>query len=229
MRSLGQAFEVCHKLNPKPQKKKAEEAAKKPEEGEEGAETSQTTAAGAATDLDAAMKKLNLENGEAKTTAQSAPDSQTEFSKDLMQLQFDPFNFAPSSNQPGSVPNGAPFVNMDPFQTNFAAQQAFLGSNSMVPPPPLTVSNTTMSLPDFPDGADTLNATQAAAIPPPHAHLAFMGRPRPRPGSSSSQVRSHPVVRPNHNVESFGQIFQSYAAGFASHTWNSLAISCALL
>ena len=194
MRSLGQAFDVCHKLNPKPQKKKKEgEEAEKTQEGkEEGADTTQTAAAG--TDLDAAMRKLNLENGEAKTTKQSSV-TQTEFSKDLMQLQFDPFSFVPSSTanpnpyQQGSVPNGAPFVNMDPLQTNFAAQQAFLGSSSMVPPPPLTVSNTSMSLPDFPDGADTLNATQAAAIPPPHAHLAFMSRPRPRPGSTSSQVR----------------------------------------
>ena len=118
-----------------------------------------------------------------------------------MQLQFDPFSFAPASapnpnpNQAASIPNGAPFMSMGPFQTNFAAQHAFFGSDatSMVPPPPLTVSNTSGSLPDFPDGADTLNVSQASAIPPPHAHLAFIGRPRPRPGSTSSQQVSGEV------------------------------------
>ncbi len=204
VRSLGQAFDVCHRLNPKskkPKEKKVgeEKAAEgendKPADGaeEEGKGKEGDTAAPATaedgsgeanTGLEAAVQKLNLENG---TMTKSGPPTEMDMSKDLMSLQFDPFTFGtttPAQNPNNAFlaqsgfPNGAPFGALDPFQSPYFT--------SAVPRPPLTVSNTSTSLPDFPDGAE--GDLSQITIPPPHAHLAY--RPRPRP-AMSPQVHLH--------------------------------------
>lgn len=190
VRSLGQAFDVCHKLNPKPskEKKKAEEerTAKdggKEAEGEEAnvgealpAQPSEEPAKEVTTDLDVAMKKLSLENGEAK--------GRSEEPQDLISLQFDPFAATstphPNPNNaflPASVPNGdAMAINFDPFQSNYTPLVGGVLTTPTIPPPPLTMANT--SLPELPEEGD---ASQLASVPPPH--LAYISRPRPRPGT----------------------------------------------
>ena len=184
VRSLGQAFDVCHKLNPKASKDKSktkkegeEERKDEKQEGEAEKETEAASAkpAEVSTDIDVAMHKLNLENGSSQ---------QTDVSKDLVGLQFDPFAFSTGPVAPGAnpnqaflgtaVPNGTP---LDPFQSPY-----FVAS---MPNAPLTMSNTSTSLPDFPIGADK---TKTGEIPlPPSHHLAYISRPRPRP-SITQQV-----------------------------------------
>ena len=189
VRSLGQAFDVCHKLNPKPSKEKKkeekEETDKEVKEAEEGeanvgealsAQPSEEPAAKeVTTDLDAAMQKLAVENGEAKGSSEEP--------QDLISLQFDPFAVTstphPNPNNAflaASVPNGnAMAMNFDPFQPNFTPLAGVFTTPS-IPPPPLTMANT--SLPELPEEGDV---SQLASVPPPH--LAYISRPRPRPGT----------------------------------------------
>ena len=121
------------------------------------------------TDLDSA-----LENGGGGVQTDRA---MADLNKDLMQLNFDPFS-APL-NLP--VANGNP-ANMDPFQPGGVGAVAY---------PPLTVSNLSTSLPDFPDGVDA--ATASANVPPPH--MAILGRPRPRPSLSGQQVSTVVILK----------------------------------
>ena len=181
---------MCHRLNPKPQKKKKEtESETEPSADKEG---------GGAKDGDADEESMKEDLG---TPGQSVPSDWKQFNtdldtalesgsaggvvkggvgereiadlnKDLMQLNFDPFS-APMAN-------GAP-LSMDPFQP--MGGQAVSGTSGAVAYPPLTVSNLSTSLPDFPDGVDP--ATAAAGVPPPH--MAILGRPRPRPSISGQQ------------------------------------------
>lgn len=184
VRSLGQAFDVCHKLNPKPKKKKDptpettetpsedKEGEAKPEEDEVQKEDLGSPPEGTTpsswkqfnTDLDSA-----LDNGGGGVQTET-DKAMADLNKDLMQLNFDPFS-APL-NMP--VANGNP-MGMDPFQPGGVGAVAY---------PPLTVSNLSTSLPDFPDGVDP--AMASANIPPPH--MAILGRPRPRPSLSGQQV-----------------------------------------
>lgn len=206
VRSLGQAFDVCHKLNPRPQKGKAKEKKEEKEvEGEEKAEEEAAPAqpsegpakeVSADTDLDA-FQKLSLENGAAPA---SHPASQMELTKDLMSFPFDPFNGSALAPNPNNafmmtpVPNGTPVTAFDPFHSSFAT------SSSAVPPPPLTMTNTSTSLPDLPED---MTAAQVRAIPPPHAHLAFMSRPRPRPGGSSQVCRRMVVLEFSKSISEY--------------------------
>ena len=189
VRSLGQAFDVCHKLNPKPQKKKKEvdvgsETAEAPQEQEEAkkenADTEgkkeDATPAGVPstwkqfnTDLDAVIDK----------TPGETDKKISDLNSDLMQLNFDPFT-TPGTLAPQNMPvaNGST-VHMDPFQSNAATRN----DSGAVTHPPLTVSNLSTNLPDFPDGVDP--ATASANVLPPH--LALLGRPRPRPSLSGQQ------------------------------------------
>ena len=213
MRSLGQAFDVCHKLNPKPQKKKKEvesgsdapespkeegvaKKSKKVEGKEEEEEEmvkedlgSPTTPGSVPsgwkqfhTDLDA-----TLEGGGGEGVA--SMDKKIEnLSTDLMQLTFDPFGAAPL-NMP--VANGNPLGGVDPFQPlTMPGGGAVGGDSGAVAYPPLTVSNMSTNLPDFPDGVDP--ATASASVPPPH--LALLGRPRPRPNPSAGQQQQQQQV-----------------------------------
>ncbi len=146
VRSLGQAFDVCHKLNPKPKKKKDDENTEedapptdtnekeppeKTAEGEEGevAETPETWKQ-FSTDLDAAMGKMTVFE---ETTLST-------------ELGFDPF--ATPLPTTGALGNG-----IDPFQPP-------------VTHPPLAVGNST-TLPDFPSGVDP----STVSVPPAHMHL----------------------------------------------------------
>ena len=122
------------------------------------------------TDLDTA-----LENGGSGTAVAETDKAMEDLNKDLMQLNFDPFS-GPITMAP--VPNGNP-MSMDPFQPALSG-----GGVGAVAYPPLTVSNLSTSLPDFPDGVDP--ATASANVPPPH--MAILGRPRPRPSLSGQQV-----------------------------------------
>ena len=146
-------------MNPRPVKGKAK-ATK--EAGEKGAESAAATTEGQEEDeaakLDAAITKLSLEG----TTSGAGAD----LNKDFFAMPFDPFVFPGTTDSTDGVPNGM--------------MSSEGGGSSLVPPPPLTMFNTSESLPDFPGGASGLDIAQAAAIPPPHAHLAYMSRPRPR-------------------------------------------------
>ena len=146
---------------------KTEEETKKEEEtkAQEGEESTPVKTVGVHpewkqfnTDLDSALEKMALDS----TQTQSQ-----ELNKDLLTLGFDPF----ASPQKGDAfaPNGS-VLSTDPFQTN-------PGDTSAVAHPPLTVSNLSTSLPDFPDGVEASTAN----VPP--AHLAYMSRPRPMAGS----------------------------------------------
>lgn len=166
VRSLGQAFDVCHKLNPRPKKKtkdeeKDEEKEKKEEEAkaDEGGEEQPVKSLGVRpewkqfnTDLDAAMEKMTVNGGQTQSQ---------DIGKDLMSLTFDPFA-APQKGD-AFAPNGT-LGTTDPFQPNQAPPIAY---------PPLTVSNLSTSLPDFPDGVDP----SSISVPP--AHLAYLSGPRP--------------------------------------------------
>ena len=187
VRSLGQAFDVCHKANPKPLKKKKKEgegsASEQQENGEESEAAKQGegqggggeggVVTGTSIGLDAAMKKVSLENGNSTTAASTEPAV-----GDLSTLIFDPFAMPfPMGEANGTaafMPGFGGMAAVDPFQSlsSFA---------------PLTVSNFPTTLPDFPDGVDPSSVT----IPPPH--LAYISRPRPRASTSSQpgQVRTH--------------------------------------
>ena len=141
VRSLGQAFDVCHKLNPKPKKKKPEEEGDEDSTGEDPppqpsqgeVATTPDTWKQFSTDLDVAMDKLSVQDKQEET-------------KDLTaELDFDPFASPPP---PGILGNG-----LDPFQPPLVH-------------PPLAVGNTS-SLPYFPEGIDPATVT----IPPAHLHL----------------------------------------------------------
>jgi len=198
VRSLGQAFDVCHKLNPKPAKNKKKEEGEKEaaEEGEEQVtqETKEAEATPAQpadgpandakevnTDLDAAVRNMTLENGEPK-----ALPTEMQLNKDLISLQFDPFAMTstpyPNPNNAflaTSVPNGDTMaMNFDPFQSNFTPRPSENFATPSIPPPPLMMTNTSTILPDLPEEGDI---SQLASIPPPH--LAYISRPRPRPGT----------------------------------------------
>lgn len=174
MRSLGQAFDVCHKLNPRPQKKK-----------KTSKETTPDTESSSANDKEespSTEKKLE-ENGiqdESKPTGEAWKKFEDSTEKpsevkgngvmeDLMQLNFDPFI------TPGNLPQSTQMANgssTDPFQPHGVA-----GGMGY---PMLTVGNMSTTLPDFPDGVDPALAS-ANVLPP---HMALLGRPRPRPTSA---------------------------------------------
>jgi hypothetical protein len=186
VRSLGQAFDVCHKLNPKPKKKKgvespAPESPKDEKEGtkEEGDEELKKEDLGSSqtpSGVPSSWKQFNtdletaLDDGSNDVGKENDKEIE-DLNKDLMQLNFDPFS-APLSMP---VANGNP-LNMDPFQPPS-------GDAGAVAYPPLTVSNLSTSLPDFPDGVDP--ATASANVIP--AHSALLVRPRPRPSLSGQQ------------------------------------------
>ncbi len=181
MRSLGQAFDVCHKLNPRPKKKK------------DSKDSSPETDSSTANEKEAGTEKKPEENGipeESDPQGQGVQSAWKQFEDstekpktneglgDLLQLNYDPFQMPgtlpPQSNPNGKIANGGSSV--DPFQPPGVG-----GAYPM-----LTVGNTSMSLPDFPDGVDPVVAS--AAVPPPH--MALLGRPRPRPTSAGhNQVR----------------------------------------
>lgn len=179
VRSLGQAFDICHKLNPKPVKKKEEpgDADKDKEETEganEGGETQTSTGVPSHwktfnTDLDTAMEKVSLEGGGGESDKPSGSD-------DLLQMNFDPFT---TSADPASAftPNGSL---VDPFQSSFTS--TLTGDESTVAYPPLTVSNLSTNLPDFPEGVDPASIT----VPPPHMAYFAIGGQRP-PGFDGGQ------------------------------------------
>lgn len=182
VRSLGQAFDICHKLNPKPAKKKEEAETGDNDSGEgkegegsnEGDETKTSTGVPSHwktfnTDLDTAMEKMSLE-GEGGTS-EKLPGNE-----DLLQLNFDPFA-TPSDPASAFTPNGSL---VDPFQSSFTS--TLTSDASAVAYPPLTVSNLSTNLPDFPEGVDPASLS----VPPPHMAYFAMGGQRP-PGFGGAQ------------------------------------------
>ena len=182
VRSLGQAFDICHKLNPKAAKKKegegekaktdSEEAAA---EGEEGGEAKTPTGVPSHwktfnTDVESGMEKMSLEGGgeggggEGGDKGKDKPSG----SDDLLGLTFDPFAI-PAAPADAFTPNGS-FA--DPFQSSFTGSG---GDSAAVAYPPLTVSNLSTNLPDFPDGVDPASIT----VPPPHMAYFAIGGQRP--------------------------------------------------
>ena len=181
VRSLGQAFDVCHRLNPRPKKTKKdgeggegegekEKVEGEGEEGEKGSEDKEDkigVANGSPEDgleLAATMNDVSLSEG--------GQQKQATTQNDLMGLDFDPFKFnyeAPAGS--GTLPNGAP-------QTGF--ESSFTSGGSAAPPtafPPLMVSNTPSGLPELPVGS---SAAQA--------QVQLSGRPRPRPATTNQPV-----------------------------------------
>ena len=111
VRSLGQAFEVCHKLNPRPMKKKSEEeeAAKSEQAGggmagEEDKDTQKTATEGVeALQSGASSNDIGLDGtGSAVPTIpiQNENGAPLDLTKEL--VSFDPF----SPLFPNDVPNG---------------------------------------------------------------------------------------------------------------------------
>ena len=178
VRSLGQAFDICHKLNPKPAKKKEASEEEKAKEGEEEAgsdkEGEAATPPGVPahwktfnTDIDDAMGKMKLDDG--------ASEKEKSPADDLLGLNFDPFATPPTA----FAPNGS---TTDPFHSSF--NSSFGANTSGVAYPPLTVSNLSTNLPDFPDGVDPATVK----VPPPHMAYFAMGGKLP-PGVAGQQVR----------------------------------------
>ena len=187
VRSLGQAFDICHKLNPKPVKKKEEEPEKENnEEGEganEGGEAKTSTGVPPHwktfnTDLDTAIEKMNLEEEGGASDKPSGND-------DLLQMNFDPFTAAPADPGNAFTPNGSL---VDPFQSSFAS--TLTGDESTIAYPPLTVSNLSTNLPDFPEGVDPASIN----VPPPHMAYFTIGGQQP-PGFDGGQKVSGRTYR----------------------------------
>lgn len=191
VRSLGQAFDICHKLNPKPTKKKEEGEGEKVKgdgeeeaaEGEEGGETKSPTGIPSHwktfnTDVDSAMEKLSLEGG--GEGGGGAGKEKPSGSDDLLGLAFDPFAI-PAAPADAFTPNGSL---IDPFQSSFTSG----GDSSAVAYPPLTVSNLSTNLPDFPDGVDPASIT----VPPPHMAYFAIGGQRPPGFAGGQQVGGPP-------------------------------------
>ena len=187
VRSLGQAFDICHKLNPKPAKKKEEGEGEKGKagdaaEGEEGEETTKSPTGIPShwktfnTDIDSAMEKLSLEGGGGEGGGDAGKEKPSG-SDDLLGLNFDPF-ITPAAPADAFAPNGSL---VDPFQSSFTSG----GDSSAVAYPPLTVSNLSTNLPDFPDGVDPASIT----VPPPHmAYFAIGGQRPPGFAAGGQQV-----------------------------------------
>ena len=180
VRSLGQAFDICHKLNPKAAKKKEGEGEKAKAEGEEAAaegeegETKSPTGIPSHwktfnTDVDLAMEKMSLEGGGEGGEGSGKGKDKPSGGDDLMGLTFDPFAI-PAAPVDAFTPNSSL---VDPFQSSFTGSG---GDSSAVAYPPLTVSNLSTNLPDFPDGVDPASIT----VPPPHmAYFAIGGQQPP--------------------------------------------------
>lgn len=167
VRSLGQAFDVCHRLNPRPKKTK-----KEVETGEGEGEKEEEEEAGAIEDNE---EKSGPVNGQEVSEGKQQPTQpQTAVQNDLMGLDFDPFSFnyeAPAGA--GMLPNGAPQM---AFESSFTSG----GEADGFPPttfPPLMVSSNPSGLPELPMG------TSAA-----QTQLQLTARPRPRPATANQQV-----------------------------------------
>ena len=166
VRSLGQAFDVCHRLNPRPKKTKKEEGEEgKKVEGENEEVVTEGKGDQDSSELVSGVKDISLSEGGEK---QREPTQQN----DLIGLDFDPFSFnfeAPAGS--GTLPNGAPQAG---FNTSFT------GSEGGVPPttfPPLMVGNNPSGFPELPLG-------DSAA----QKQLQLTGRPRPRPANPNQPV-----------------------------------------
>lgn len=186
VRSLGQAFDVCHRLNPRPKKTKKEaeteegEGEKKAKENGETEDKEEKMVNG----TDISQEVSLTEEGKQK----EAQQPQTTAQDDLIGLDFDPFSFNFEAQAGvGMLPNGAP---QTPFESSFTTGQAAGG----VPPttfPPLMVTNNPSGLPDLPEG-------NAAA----QKQLQLSGRPRPRPATTNQQVSTVYVIHLSEHVGS---------------------------
>lgn len=169
VRSLGQAFDVCHRLNPRPKKTKKEVETGE-EEGEKGEEE-----AGVIEDKEEKGGPVDgSQSQEVSEGKQQATQPQTAVQNDLIGLDFDPFSFnheAPAGA--GMLPNGAPQMAFESSFTSGGVADGF-------PPtafPPLMVSSNPSGLPELPMG------TSAA-----QTQLQLTARPRPRPATTNQQV-----------------------------------------
>ena len=180
VRSLGQAFDVCHRLNPRPKKSKkgegeGEEDKEKKEEGE-GAEAKEGEEGGQKEEANTSVE-LGTELGR-----ETKPQKQQDVYKDLMDLDFDPFNssFSTPAAAPtaATLPNGAPQM---AFESNFTSGGGGGGAAaSGTAFPPFMVSNNANSgLPDLPEGS--------SRSPTGQAQVSLAGRPRPRPSAPHQQ------------------------------------------
>lgn len=169
VRSLGQAFDVCHRLNPRSKKPKKEDGEEgEGEEGEEGTkgegegQNDQNETTNGALEIGDILKDVSLNEGGSK---QKEPTPQV----DLIGLDFDPFsfNFETPSGGGEMPPNGAPLTAFD---------SSFAGQSAPTQFPPLMVSNNPSGFPDLPVGS-TAAQTQ----------LQLSGRPRPRPATTANQ------------------------------------------
>lgn len=167
VRSLGQAFDVCHRLNPRPKKtkKEGEEGEGEKNEEEEGKkENDEHSPTEIGSDLSAAMKEVSLGDGEKK------PEPTLE--DNLIGLDFDPFSFNfETSGGGGAQPNGGP-------SSGFGATFNGGGGGGGGQFPPLMMSNNPSGLPELPTGMQT--------------DIQLQGRPRPRPvtNGANQQVSS---------------------------------------
>ena len=165
VRSLGQAFDVCHRLNPRPKKAKKEDGEESGEKdnGEEG-------------------EVKNGEGEEQKETdeANISVELGTELGRDAKpQQQKDVHKDLGAPVQAATLPNGAPQM---AFESNFTTGEGGGGRGGGpggALPPFLVSKNSTSGLPDLPEGS--------GGLPP-------AGRPRPRPSTThQQQVYTHVV------------------------------------
>ena len=116
VRTLGQAFDVCHKLNPRPKKKKPKTEGE--EEGEANGEKNTKTATEPTSD-DALGSSSTKQLGSEDQHKDRGDELPQNTAKELVSFSNDPFSVGGTLAVTGTNGTGPDFISFDPLNASF--------------------------------------------------------------------------------------------------------------